>query len=72
MVDWTRQIVIVRICDYLTQYITVSAVASVFVPMEIDSGRIVHVNVTANPTHAWVHQQIREATTQGVTSPAQR
>ncbi len=30
--------------------------------MEVGSRRIVHVNVTTNPTLAWVKQQIREAT----------
>ena len=30
--------------------------------MEINSRRIVHVNVTAHPTLPWVKQQIREAT----------
>ena len=38
------------------------AVVSVFVIMEVGSRRIVHVNVKANPTLAWVKQQVREAT----------
>ena len=33
--------------------------------MEIGSRRIVHVNVTSNPTWPWVKQQIREATASG-------
>jgi hypothetical protein len=49
-------------CDFLTQYTAFFAVAYVFVVMEIGSRRIVHVNVTTNPTLAWVKQQIREAT----------
>jgi len=49
-------------CDFLTQCTAFYAVAYVFVIMEIRSRRIVHVNVTTNPTLAWVKQQIREAT----------
>jgi transposase InsO family protein len=49
-------------CDFLTQYTAFFAVAYVFVILEIGSRRIVHVNVTANPTLPWVKQQIREAT----------
>ena len=49
-------------CDFLTQYTAFFAVAYVFVVMEIGTRRIVHVNVTTNPTLPWVKQQIREAT----------
>ncbi len=49
-------------CDFLTQYTALFTVAYVFVIMEIESRRIVHVNVTTNPTLFWVKQQIREAT----------
>jgi hypothetical protein len=49
-------------CDFLTQYTALFAVAYVFVILEIGSRRIVHVNVTTNPTMAWVKQQIRYAT----------
>jgi putative transposase len=49
-------------CDFLTQHTAFFAVAYVFVIMEIGSRRIVHVNVTTNPTLPWVKQQIREAT----------
>jgi hypothetical protein len=52
-------------CDSLTQYTALFAIAYVFVVMEIHSRRIVHVNVTANPTLSWVKQQIREATDWG-------
>jgi putative transposase len=50
-------------CDFLTQYTALFAIAHVFVIMEIGSRRIVHVNVTSNPTLPWMKQQIREATT---------
>ena len=49
-------------CDFLTQYTALFAVAYVFVIMEIDTRRIVHVNATTNPTLPWVKQQIRQAT----------
>jgi hypothetical protein len=47
---------------FLTQYTACFAVAYVFIIMEIESRRIVHFNVTINPTLLWVKQQIREAT----------
>ncbi len=49
-------------CDFLTQYTAFFAVVQVFVIMEVGSRRIVHVNITTNPTLGWVKQQIREAT----------
>ncbi len=49
-------------CDFLTQHTAFFAVVYVFVIMEVGSRRIVHANVTRNPTLAWVKQQIREAT----------
>ena len=52
-------------CDFLTQYTAFFAFVYVFVIMEIGSRRIVHVNVTSNPTLAWVKQQFREATAWG-------
>jgi hypothetical protein len=54
-------------CDFLTQHTAFFTVICVFVIMEIDSRRIVHVNVTANPTLSWVKQQIRQATAWGPT-----
>ena len=48
-------------CDFLTQRTAFFAVAYIFAIMEIGSRRIVHVNVTSNPTIPWVNQQIREA-----------
>jgi putative transposase len=49
-------------CDFLTQYTALFTIAYVFIIMQIDTRRIVHVNVTSNPTLPWVKQQIREAT----------
>ncbi len=49
-------------CDFLIQYTALFSVVYVFVMMEIESRRIVHTNVTTNPTLPWVKQQIREAT----------
>jgi putative transposase len=33
-----------------------------FVIVELGSRRVAHVEVTSHPTHAWVAQQVREAT----------
>ena len=52
-------------CDFLTQYTAFYAVAYVFVIMEVGSRKIIHVIVSANPTLAWVKQEIREATAEG-------
>lgn len=52
-------------CDFLTQHTAYFAVVYVFVIMEVGSRRIVHINVTTNPTLGWVKQQIREATASG-------
>ena len=49
-------------CDFLTQYTAFFAIAYVFVVMEVETRRIVHVNVTSHPTLPWVKQQIREVT----------
>ena len=54
-------------CDFLAPYTAFFAVAYIFVIMEVGSRRIVHVNVTSNPTLSWVKQQIREATAWGQT-----
>jgi hypothetical protein len=37
-------------CDFLTQYTALFAIVYIFVVMEIGPRRIVHVNVTTNPT----------------------
>jgi putative transposase len=34
----------------------------VFVNIELESRRVIHVNVTHSPSDAWVAQQLREAT----------
>jgi hypothetical protein len=49
-------------CDFLIQHTALYTVAYIFIIMEIHSRRIVHVNVTTNPTLPWVKQQIRQAT----------
>jgi putative transposase len=49
-------------CDFLSQHTAFFSVAYVFVIMEVGSRRVVHANVTTNPTLAWVKQQVREAT----------
>jgi len=49
-------------CDFLIQHTALYSVAYIFIIMEIHSRRIVHVNVTTNPTLAWVKTQIRQAT----------
>ena len=54
-------------CDFLTQYTAFFAVVYVFVIMEVGSRRIVHFNVSSNPTLPWVKQQLREATAWGQT-----
>jgi len=46
-------------CDFLTQYTALFDVVYVFVVMQIASRRIVHFNVTTQPSLAWVKQQIR-------------
>ena len=48
-------------CDFLTHYTALFAIAYVFVIMEVGSRRIIHVNVTSNPTLPWVKQQLRHA-----------
>jgi len=54
-------------CDFLIQHTTLYSVAYIFIIMEIHSRRIVHVNVTINPTLSWVKTQIRQATPWGMT-----
>jgi len=48
-------------CDFTTAVTARFQVLAVFVIMEIGSRRILHANVTANPTAAWTLQQFREA-----------
>jgi hypothetical protein len=47
--------------DFLVAMAVGFRVLYVFVVMEIGSRRILHCNVTAHPTAAWVLQQFREA-----------
>lgn len=47
--------------DFLTVVTVRFRVLFVLVIMEIESRRILHLNVTAHPTRAWISQQFREA-----------
>jgi transposase InsO family protein len=47
-------------CDFLISITARFRVLYVFVAMEIDSRRILHVNVTDHPTAEWTVQQFRE------------
>jgi putative transposase len=49
-------------CDFLQTYDALFRSIFVFVIIELESRRVVHVNVTRHPTDAWVAQQLREAT----------
>ncbi len=49
-------------CDLLQTYDLFFRAIFIFVLIEIESRRIVHVNVTRNPTDFWLAQQLREAT----------
>jgi transposase InsO family protein len=52
-------------CDFLVQYTARFDVVYVFVVMQIASRRIVHFNVTAQPSLEWVKQQIRNLAPHG-------
>ncbi len=52
-------------CDFMVQYTAMFKAVYVFVILELESRKIVHVNVTSRPTLAWVQQQVREATAPG-------
>jgi transposase InsO family protein len=47
-------------CDFLVQWTATFRLVYVFIVMELRSRRVVHANITLNPTLAWVKQQIRE------------
>ena len=47
-------------CDFVTQWTAAFRVVYIFVVMEVGTRRIVHANVTSNPTLAWVKQQLRD------------
>jgi putative transposase len=49
-------------CDFVQTYDVFFRTIFVFVIIELESPRIVHVNVTRSPSDAWVAQQLREAT----------
>jgi putative transposase len=49
-------------CDFLQTYDALFRTLFVFVIVELGSRRVVHFNVTRQPTDAWVAQQLREAT----------
>jgi putative transposase len=49
-------------CDFLQTYDALFRSIFVFGIIELESRRVVHVNVTRHPTDAWVAQQLREAT----------
>jgi transposase InsO family protein len=49
-------------CDFLQTYDALFRSIFVVVIIELESRRVVHVNVTRHPTDAWVAQQLREAT----------
>jgi putative transposase len=49
-------------CDFLQTYDALFRTIFVFVVIELESRRVVHANVTRQPTDAWVAQQLREAT----------
>jgi putative transposase len=48
-------------CDFMVAVTARLRILYIFVVMEIDSRRILHCNVTAQPTAAWTIQQLREA-----------
>jgi putative transposase len=52
-------------CDFLQTYDALFRTIFVFVIIELGSRRVVHVNVTRQPTDVWVAQQLREATPLG-------
>jgi len=47
-------------CDFMTQHTALFTVIYVFVVMELNTRRIVHVNVTTHPSLPWVKGQIRD------------
>ncbi len=49
-------------CDFLQTYDALFRTIFVFVIIELESRRVVHVNVTRQPTDTWVAQQLRDAT----------
>ena len=48
-------------CDFLTVVTATFRCLYVFVVMEVDRRKLLHINVTDHPTAAWTLQQLREA-----------
>lgn len=46
------------VCDFMTQHTALFAMIYTFIVMELSTRRIVHVDVTAHPSLAWVKRQI--------------
>src|SRR3989442_2823434 len=53
-------------CDFLQLTDLLFRPVFAFFIVELGSRRVVHVGVTSSPTDAWVAQQLREATPEGV------
>jgi putative transposase len=49
-------------CDFVQTYDVFFRAMVVFVIIELESRKVVHVNVTRSPSDVWVAQQLREAT----------
>jgi putative transposase len=49
-------------CDFLRTFDVFFRAIFVFVIIELESRRVIHVNVTRSPSDAWVAQQLRDAT----------
>jgi putative transposase len=49
-------------CDFVQTYDVFFRAIFVFVIIELESRKVVHVNVTRSPSDVWVAQQLREAT----------
>ncbi len=48
-------------CDFVVAVTLRFRILCIFVAMEVGSRRILHVNVTSQPTSSWTLQQLREA-----------
>lgn len=53
-------------CDFLPVLDLTFRTVFVFFLVELSSRRVIHFSVTRHPTQAWVAQQLREATAEGV------
>jgi hypothetical protein len=52
-------------CDFLVQNTALLSAVYIFVVMEVESRRIVHINVTTCRSLAWVEKPVRQATEWG-------